>query len=455
MSWRSEGNSLALRERGEGRGEGPNWARPPDCFSNKTCRTPRLRGVPRAPRLALCVLAASPAPVVPPPPLTLTVAEDGTFSVAREGAGLTDLTASITVSGVEVPLGAATASHAAGDDALGHYAETRLERTQDATRLLLTLHAYPGFVTARLSASCVGTCAGARVEGFTLAGHALTQVSEPTAVFAHGYSSWAPSYYASVQRSTAPSAGVETLGNNDNHLTTDARPSWWLSALVMRTDATVVSGALTADAWKTKVLTWRDDGVQVRLRSGGGGDSLPLGVTGVDSELFFFTVREALNPALAAWANAVATLAPPPEAPFVPVGWNSWNTLFEGVTPDHVLANVARAQELGFALNDAQVDDGWELAWGDWNANAKFPAGMDGLATQLAARQLHAGVWLTPLLANDADTILVRGLPAGVQRLQVTMNLLAGRLLGREVRFADGAWRVTVPGRDAAYLRLR
>jgi hypothetical protein len=38
--------------------------------------------------------------------------------------------------------------------------------------------------------------------------------------------------------------------------------------------------------------------------------------------------------------------------------------------------------------------------------------------------------FVTPFIASDADTILVRGLPEGVRRIQVTTSLLAGRLLG-------------------------
>ncbi len=362
--------------------------------------------------LSLGLLSACPAPqpVPPEPPVTLSLANDGTFSIERAGAGLSELAASVTVSGLEVPLGAASATKADGDDVLGHYQQTHLERTEGATQLTLELRAYVGFVTARLKATCAGACASSRVEGFTLAGRALTTTAEPTAVLANGYSSWAPSYYASVQRSGPPSADIENIGNNDNHLTTDARVSWWLSALVMRADAgapkpTVAWGALTAETWKTKVLTWRDDGVQVRLRSGGGGDSLPLTATGVESELLFFTVRGSLEGALSAWAHAVATVTPPPEAPFVPMGWNSWNTLFEGVTHDQVLANADRARALGFPLNDVQVDDGWERAWGDWNANAKFPAGMDGLAAALGTRQLHAGVWLAPFFIDSTTAV--------------------------------------------------
>lgn len=339
----------------------------------------------------LALLAACPPAVTPPSPLVLDVGGDGAFSVSRAGAGLGSLRASATISGTELQLDAPTITRAE---------ETTLEQVIGTTRLRLTLRAQADLVTARLAAFCEGPCTG-RVEGFTLSGDVLTATSEPVAALANGYSSWAPSYYATVQRSADPTAEVELTGNNDNHLTTDARLSWWVSALVLRNDASVVAGALTAQTWKTKVLTWRGDTVKVRVRNGGGLDSLALTDAGVESELFFFTAGKPLTESLGAWSRSVAALTPPPAAPFVPVGWNSWNTLFEGVSETSALANAVRLKTLGFDANDVQLDDGWERAWGDWNANAKFPSGMDGFASQLGARQLHAGVWMAPFFMDS------------------------------------------------------
>lgn len=346
----------------------------------------------------LVLLCACPPAVAPPPPLVLEVADDGAFSLSREGEGLSALHASVTISGVEVALTAPQKTSSESEDELGRAKQTTLEQTVGATRLTLTLRTYEGFVTAQLAAACEGACPGARVEGFTLRGEVT---GEAIAALANGYSSWAPSYYASPQRGTEPAAEVELVGNNDNHLTTDARLSWWVSALELKSGKALVHGALTAQTWKTKVLTWRDGGVKVRVRNGGGLDSLPLTAGGVQSERFFFTAGDAHHASLSAWSHAVAALTPPPAAPFVPVGWNSWNTLFESVSAPKALENAAVLKTLGFPANNVQLDDGWERAWGDWTANAKFPAGMDGLAAQLEAEQLNAGVWLAPFFVDS------------------------------------------------------
>lgn len=352
--------------------------------------------------LSLLLVACPQPTVVGPPPLAVEVAADGAFSVRRGTTGVASMRGAVTLAGVDVtPPGEPTITRSEGDDELGRAEQTVLERTDGTTRLTLTLRRYANFVTAQLKASCASTCTGMRVQGFTLAGELLTGSAEPAAALANGYSSWAPSYWAAVQRTDDPGVDIENVGNNDNHLVTDARLSWWLGATQLRDGSAVVAGALTADAWKSKVLTWRNDAVKVRVRNGGAGDSLPLTAEGVSSERFFFTAGPSVNALLSAWGNAVATLTPPPAAPFVPVGWNSWNTLFENIDEAKVLANADAVKTLGFPANNVQLDDGWEVAWGGWTANARFPSGMDGLASRLGQRQLHAGVWMAPFFVDS------------------------------------------------------
>lgn len=354
--------------------------------------------------LAPCLLLlACPGPTAPPvTPIALDVAGDGTVSITRGGEGVSSLRASVRVDGVDVQLAAATPTTKDVTDALGAAQETVLSATSNGVVLTLTLHRYERFVTARLAARCDGACGTQRVEGFTLAG-ALAAATSATATLVNGYSSWAPSYWAALQRD-APDEVAAFTGANENAFSSDARVSWWVSALATKGPGLAL-GAVTADAWKTRVLTWRADGVVVRVESGFGGDSLPLTAAGVESETLLVTVDDSTTAALRTWADAVATLQPPPAAPFVPVGWNSWNTLFDGVTHDNALANADALKALGYGANNVQLDDGWEQAWGDWNANAKFPQGMDGFASALDAKGLHGGVWLAPFLVDETSPV--------------------------------------------------
>ncbi|MBL8921267.1 MAG: alpha-galactosidase [Myxococcaceae bacterium] len=350
----------------------------------------------RSVTLVVTLLLACTPPPAPPPPVVLVVAADGTFSVERFGLRLEQVRGSVTVNGTDVALGeGATITTSDVMTEQGPAQETRVEQTSGVVRLVLTLRRTATLLTAQLTASCATSCAGQRVEGFTLQGRLGDVTGPPSWVLSNSFSSWAPTYVATLQRSSPPDAKAETTGNNEDFLTTDARVSWWLGALAFD-GAALVPGALTAQTWKTRVITFRHEGVvQVRVRSGGNGDSKPL--TGeVRSETYAFALEPGSSLALRSWAQAVGRVTPPPAPPFVPVGWNSWNTLFENITEQNTLANADQLAALGFGANNVQLDDGWERQWGEWTANPKFPAGMEGTASSLRARQLTAGVWMAP-----------------------------------------------------------
>ena len=52
-----------------------------------------------------------------------------------------------------------------------------------------------------------------------------------------------------------------------------------------------------------------------------------------------------------------------------------------------------------------QVDDGWQQSIGDWEANGKFPAGMQTLAQRIKSTGRRAGLWLAPLIAVKSSKL--------------------------------------------------
>jgi alpha-galactosidase len=77
--------------------------------------------------------------------------------------------------------------------------------------------------------------------------------------------------------------------------------------------------------------------------------------------------------------------------------WCSWYSLYS-VIDEPLLRRVI--DELGdLAFDVLQVDDGWQLSIGDWEPNAKFPAGMRDLADRIKHTGRKAGLWLAPLVA--------------------------------------------------------
>ncbi|MFD1722859.1 glycoside hydrolase family 36 protein [Amnibacterium endophyticum] len=77
--------------------------------------------------------------------------------------------------------------------------------------------------------------------------------------------------------------------------------------------------------------------------------------------------------------------------------WSSWYSFYEDV--DEAL--IARTVEdlRGHPFDVVQLDDGWEVAVGDWIANERFPSGMTATARRIADAGFRPGLWLAPLIA--------------------------------------------------------
>jgi len=106
------------------------------------------------------------------------------------------------------------------------------------------------------------------------------------------------------------------------------------------------------------------------------------------------------------YAERVAERVPPRDLSSSPtVGWSSWYTYYADVTEQDVRDNL----EVVAALNAAgthspvdliQVDDGWQVVWGEWTANEKFPSGMAALAQDIEAEGLTPGLWMAPFYVS-------------------------------------------------------
>ncbi|MDO8755168.1 MAG: alpha-galactosidase, partial [Anaerolineales bacterium] len=78
--------------------------------------------------------------------------------------------------------------------------------------------------------------------------------------------------------------------------------------------------------------------------------------------------------------------------------WCSWYSLYHAID-EAILHKIFN--ELGDLPFDVlQVDDGWQAGIGDWEANQKFPSGMNALADKIKSTSRRAGLWLAPLIAT-------------------------------------------------------
>ncbi|MEU5090554.1 glycoside hydrolase family 36 protein [Streptomyces sp. NPDC021356] len=76
--------------------------------------------------------------------------------------------------------------------------------------------------------------------------------------------------------------------------------------------------------------------------------------------------------------------------------WCSWYAYYEDITEEQLTKDVTALRGLPFDV--VQVDDGWERAVGDWEANDKFPSGMRALADRITDAGLRPGLWIAPFI---------------------------------------------------------
>jgi alpha-galactosidase len=83
--------------------------------------------------------------------------------------------------------------------------------------------------------------------------------------------------------------------------------------------------------------------------------------------------------------------------------WCSWYGLYTDINQARLLKILHDLGDLPFDV--FQVDDGWQVAIGDWEPNYKFPAGMDGMAASIKSSGRKAGLWLAPLLVVPSSDL--------------------------------------------------
>lgn len=104
-------------------------------------------------------------------------------------------------------------------------------------------------------------------------------------------------------------------------------------------------------------------------------------------------------------AHEGVTMQPSEPEAFEPV-WCAWgyDRLF---TINDVIGTLDKVAELGFTWVD--VDDGYQIAEGDWNTNERFPGGdkdMRRMTDEIHKRGMKAKLWWAPLAADPGSRIL-------------------------------------------------
>jgi alpha-galactosidase len=83
--------------------------------------------------------------------------------------------------------------------------------------------------------------------------------------------------------------------------------------------------------------------------------------------------------------------------------WCSWYSLYTVIDEKILFESFDKLGDLPFDV--LQVDDGWQESIGDWEANQKFPSGMNKLAEKIKSTGRKAGLWLAPLIAVKSSRL--------------------------------------------------
>ena len=94
-----------------------------------------------------------------------------------------------------------------------------------------------------------------------------------------------------------------------------------------------------------------------------------------------------------------------------PIGWCSWYYYFSKVSLTDVIENMdwfnAHREEGFDRVKYIQLDDGYEVALGDWFApNERFPGGFKRYAEEVKARGFTPAVWVGPFMVEENAQIL-------------------------------------------------
>ena len=88
-----------------------------------------------------------------------------------------------------------------------------------------------------------------------------------------------------------------------------------------------------------------------------------------------------------------------------PCVYSTWYYYGLHVTEENILTNLAEIEKQKLPFNCFQIDEGWQVKRGDWEANEKFPNGMKYIADKIIAAGMIPGIWTCPLICSPDSEI--------------------------------------------------
>ncbi len=260
----------------------------------------------------------------------------------------------------------------------------------------------------------------------------LHDAERPLRFFRHGYQSWSPSGVAvlGIDRDPSLARGSLAMARGVHHADAAvAEPgelrSEWVTLLRAGMQAPVLVGFDGGERHDgTLRLREGETGPELRVEAFLGGARLAPGesrslhaVLVGQAPAVSGAAREAGSGAselLEAWADQVGRRAGARTRAPYQVGWCSWYHYFHDVAEADVRSNLALAD--GWPFDVFQLDDGYQAAIGDWTVtNARFDAGVEDVASAIAAAGMTPGLWIAPFIVAP-DSAVARAHPDWLAR---------------------------------------
>lgn len=120
------------------------------------------------------------------------------------------------------------------------------------------------------------------------------------------------------------------------------------------------------------------------------------------SEELYIQATEEPRKALELYADILANRMQAKKWPSVPTGWCSWYYYFTRPDQTEVVANAEFIKErFDGAIEWILIDDGYQVAVGDWDPNARFSGGFKNLIHAIEANGMNSGIWVAPFIASE------------------------------------------------------
>lgn len=213
----------------------------------------------------------------------------------------------------------------------------------------------------------------------------LKLAQPPKKFYRHGWQSWSLAAWTDpaplpIQRPTL----LHPMQLDPVYAFEKAPHSSWVGAVEFAEDDILLLGSLGLDAH----VSLQGDHLEGNYESSGGGWLLVRG----DEKAVFARYADELCKRF-----GQKTDRPSPRV------WCSWYSLYTAIEERLLYSIFDGLGDLPFDV--LQVDDGWQISIGDWEANSKFPSGMHALAEKIKSTGRQAGLWLAPLIAVESSRL--------------------------------------------------